>query len=416
MIDREKKIGVLKRILTSGMVFILVTSMLSALLLTTDCSPSHSFDHQLNSIVKPQRFSILRWELANLFQSNKNPSASINDSAIVIRYFSLVQQESELQSEIAAVEGGKLKGDLPQLNGQLSTLESEKNNIQSTVQAVLTAQIEATLFQQKIYTAIGKIKFNLPAVNFELTEPPHMLAISPLDKITLEKSILLSQDISTQQIDNIESGVDALHVSSLVVELGGFGGAYPTFVTNTSDIRFTIETAIHEWLHQYLAFKPLGFFYLLDALGIRPDYDVATMNETVADIVSQELASSLLCHYYSNCEVAGRPVTPAPGFDFDQEMRNTRKTVDALLAQGKIDQAEQFMEQERQFLLTQGYYIRKLNQAYFAFNGIYADSPTSINPIGTEMKNLRTQSTSIADFLKKVERMTGTRELVASLK
>jgi len=39
-------------------------------------------------------------------------------------------------------------------------------------------------------------------------------------------------------------------------------------VDNSADLRFTIDAAAEEWLHQYLAFKPLGFNYVLNLLGI----------------------------------------------------------------------------------------------------------------------------------------------------
>ncbi len=52
-------------------------------------------------------------------------------------------------------------------------------------------------------------------------------------------------------------------------------------------------------------------------------------------------------------------------------MNETRVTVDQLLADGKIDQAEAYMEQRRELFVAHGYLIRKLNQAYFAFYGGY---------------------------------------------
>ena len=60
------------------------------------------------------------------------------------------------------------------------------------------------------------------------------------------------------------------------------------------------------------------------------------------------------------------------------------------------------MKEKQQYLAANGYYIRKLNQAYFAFYGSYADSPTSVDPIGTKLKQLRQQSTSVTDFLNTV--------------
>ena len=97
-------------------------------------------------------------------------------------------------------------------------------------------------------------------------------------------------------------------------------------------------------------------------------------------------------------------------------MREIRKTVDSYLARGEIEQAEEFMEQKRQYLASMGYYIRKLNQAYFAFYGTYADRPTSISPIGSELKELRAQSASLKDFLNRVAGMTSRQDLKDSIR
>ena len=63
-------------------------------------------------------------------------------------------------------------------------------------------------------------------------------------------------------------------------------------------------------------------------------------------------------------------------------MRALRQQVQDLLAAGKVDEAEALMEQKREEFATHGYFIRKLNQAYFAFYGFYATGPGSIDPIG----------------------------------
>ena len=104
-----------------------------------------------------------------------------------------------------------------------------------------------------------------------------------------------------------------------------------------------------------------------------------------------------------------------PGFDYDAAMRNIRLNVDSYLAQGQIEQAEQYMEAQRQLLNTEGYYIRKLNQAYFAFYGSYADSPTSVDPIGGEIKLLREHSLSIKEFLDTVSGLTNAQDLRATI-
>jgi hypothetical protein len=69
------------------------------------------------------------------------------------------------------------------------------------------------------------------------------------------------------------------------------------------------------------------------------------------------------------------------------------------------------MEEKRQYLFSMGYYIRKLNQAYFAFHGAYADSPTSVSPIGVKLKRLREESASLKEFLNTVADMTSRQEL-----
>ena len=97
-------------------------------------------------------------------------------------------------------------------------------------------------------------------------------------------------------------------------------------------------------------------------------------------------------------------------------MRNIRRAVDNYLARGEIEQAEEFMEQKRQYLASTGYYIRKLNQAYFAFYGTYADSLISISPVGLELKELRSQSTSLKEFLDRVAAMTSRQDLIESIK
>jgi len=96
-------------------------------------------------------------------------------------------------------------------------------------------------------------------------------------------------------------------------------------------------------------------------------------------------------------------------------MQKIRRAVDNYLADGEIEQAEQFMEDMRQYLASKGHHIRKLNQAYFAFHGVYADSPTSVDPIGLELKELRSRTTSLREFLNTVAVMTSRQDLKQSI-
>jgi hypothetical protein len=97
------------------------------------------------------------------------------------------------------------------------------------------------------------------------------------------------------------------------------------------------------------------------------------------------------------------------------EMRDLRRQVEAMLRDGKIDEAEQLMEQKRQFLALNGYYIRRLNQAYFAFYGSYADSAGSIDPIGPKLTQLREQSGSLKRYVERARELTSEGDLDQAL-
>ena len=95
-------------------------------------------------------------------------------------------------------------------------------------------------------------------------------------------------------------------------------------------------------------------------------------------------------------------------------MRITRERADELLAKGQIEEAEEYMEARRQVFWEHGYRIRKLNQAYFAFYGAYADLPGGAageDPVGEAVRDLRAQSPTLADFLKRISWMTSFEKL-----
>jgi hypothetical protein len=101
-------------------------------------------------------------------------------------------------------------------------------------------------------------------------------------------------------------------------------------------------------------------------------------------------------------------------------MNETRTTTDALLADGKIDEAEAYMETRRQVFWENGYLIRKLNQAYFAFYGAYADQPggaagATEDPIGNAVRELRAQSSSLSEFLNRISWMWSFEQLQSAV-
>jgi hypothetical protein len=249
------------------------------------------------------------------------------------------------------------------------------------------------------------------------------LVISRRDNIEQIAAISLQPDVPLERQVKIEDGVaQTLDVSTLVVPVGGIG-AYPTMVMRTDLFSWQVGTVIHEWTHNFLTLRPLGLNY-----GVTPE--LRTMNETTASIVENEIAPLLLARFYptltasrANLGLAAwnpnisHPDDPPP-FDFRAEMHTTRVRADELLADGKIDEAEAYMEARRQFFWDNGYAIRKLNQAYFAFYGAYADMPGGAageDPVGPAVRALRAQSASLADFLYTIAWMNSYQDLLDAI-
>ena len=225
------------------------------------------------------------------------------------------------------------------------------------------------------------------------------------------------------EIINLEEQIEAdFGLSALVVNVGGVG-TYPTMVIETTSLKNLIETVSHEWIHNYLSLRPLGIRYSKNS-------DLRTMNETTASIAGEEISQVVIETFYPDL-LDTSPLVPdivyasaklaaplnADEFSFSREMYNTRVQVDALLAEGKIDEAERYMENRRLFFWENGYAIRKLNQAYFAFHGAYADVPFSAagkDPVGENVRLLRSRHPSLASFIQAISQMRDYDELVSA--
>ncbi len=188
-----------------------------------------------------------------------------------------------------------------------------------------------------------------------------------------------------------------------------------------ANLEWVIDTVAHEWTHTYLMFRPLGWNYY-DSRAMR------TLNETVASIIGGEIAQRVMERYYPDrLDPADwpRPLsmrrnwlhheTAEPDFQFGEFMRKTRLEVDRLLDAGQVEQAEAYMDAQREVLVERGYTIRKLNQAYFAFHGSYAVGPSSTDPIGAKLRALLQRTATLADFLQTVARFDEPADLDAAL-
>jgi len=396
--------------------------LLSLCLIIGGCAPTADFDRSLKTIVRPHQFSIAQWEFETITGELNSlifgKGERVEDKAgAVVEYFNLVERIKGLEAEIAAVNAGYESSDLASLEAELDRLQQQKAALTDEVERIIAGQIKEVLAEQGIFHPLDnyiKLRVGFPPLIFKLEPPPHLLVVSPRDRIESMREIHLQQKLSIEAMESIEEQVDELGVSSLVTGIGGLG-TYPAFVIDDASLQFTVNAATEEWLHNYLTFKPLGFLYLLDLTGISRNYDIATMNETVVGIVSKEIGAIVCQTYYPGYADNHQQPAEEPEFDFNREMREIRQTVDTYLAKGEISQAEEFMEEKRQYLVSMGYYIRKLNQAYFAFHGTYADSPTSISPIGAELKQLREQSTSLKAFLDTAAAMTSRQDLSLSI-
>ena len=296
----------------------------------------------------------------------------------------------------------------------LNTLYERQSKLEPLAEAVLQEQISATLADLDLTTG-GQ---PLPPVLFHITPLPDDLVISPRDKIQQDAAISLLPDLSVDLQVSLENRVDtSLNVSSLVVPVGGIG-SYPTMVMRTTSLDWLSDTIAHEWTHNWLTLRPLGLNY-----DTSPE--LRTMNETTASIAGHEISVLVLKRYYPELAVGYdiQPVsfplhTPQADFSFNSEMHLTRVHVDDLLSQGRVAEAETYMEQRRQFFWQNGYAIRKLNQAYFAFYGAYADipaGPAGEDPVGPAVRLLRQRSASLTEFLKTISQMSSFSQLQAAI-
>lgn len=301
------------------------------------------------------------------------------------------------------------------VRAKLDEVLARQKQIAPLAEAVLQAQVTEVLAELGL-TAMGQ---PIPNVLYHSTPLPYALIVSPRDRIEQIANISVDTELTVDQQAALEAQVDTgLDTASLVVPIGGVG-VYPTMVMRTTDLNWLLNTISHEWIHNYLTLRPLGFLYTGSP-------ELRTMNETTASIAGDEIGRLVIERFYAELLPAvhtnpglvavpfGNPLPDDPPFDFRTEMHETRITVDALLAEGKIDEAEAYMEERRLIFLQNGYLLRKINQAYFAFYGAYADVPGGAageDPVGPAVRALRAQSDSLADFVNSISWMTSFEDL-----
>lgn len=238
-----------------------------------------------------------------------------------------------------------------------------------------------------------------PPVAFELSPSPPVLVESPRAAIRQDGALLLRPDLSREQAVVHERSIEQQDPerSALVVPSGGVA-AYPAIVDDSGTYADTVQAVAHEWTHHYLAFFPLGRAYFASA-------EARTINETVADMVGDEVAALVLARdgdptIASDGGSSQRAGTSAAAAD--RALRDLRVEVDGLLAAGRVADAELRMEAVRRDLDARGVHIRRINQAFFAWYGNYAARPDAVDPLGQQLRALREQTGSLARFVELV--------------
>jgi len=396
----------------------LLTFTLILLSLNASNMPPAGKVEQYRIYTRMIEFDYVSWTINALFvkieQAGLDAQRYLPDSSqkkIVQNYFNLVGDIDETEAAVKKIYADpgvpnpleKASMLLKKLDG----LKAYQQRLGPLAESVLQQQVDQILAGDGL-TLGGQ---PMPPLLYHVTPLPMALIISPRNIIRQDANISLLPGLSIDPIVALEKDVEkTFNVSALVTDIGGVG-TYPTMVLDTTDMKFLSDTIAHEWTHNFLTLRPLGLNY-----DTTPE--LRTMNETTASIVGSEVGNEVLTQFYPQYlpepvavlqQNIDQPPTQTENmpleFNFRKEMHTTRVTADKLLAEGKTTDAEAYMEAQRQVFWAHGYQIRRLNQAYFAFYGAYADVPggaAGSDPVGPAVRALRQKSASLKDFLNRI--------------
>jgi hypothetical protein len=270
---------------------------------------------------------------------------------------------------------------------------------QEALPTAFAVVVENELRERGVVSVAG---LAFPPVSVVATGAPRVLIVSPRHEIRLAYWVLLPGQMELETIEALEQSVERLGLSALAVRTGGIS-TYPVIAPVDTDPQFTLQTVAHEWAHTALFFTPLGRAY-----GGNPE--ARAINETTADIVGKEIADAIV----RDLGLSPPAHEEAAADDVRADLRRIRAEVDARLAAGDVAGAEAFMEEERRALEARGYRFRRLNQAFFAFHGNYAEGPAASTEVLDTLHDLRARSTSLGDFIGRVGGLTSLADLRAA--
>ena len=354
--------------------------------------------------VASHRFNLLAWEMGNVFDKWyhelvflrpwNSPLPRGERIALAEEFFLMGEEERRLEGELLTVGESSPEGD--GIRQRLAEIHDRQNNIRPVVEQTVEGEISDVLVAEGFSSRIGAI---LPPVDTVLRRSPALLVTSPRDRIFRLENTLLRHGVRPDAREVLEQlMLEERNLSAIVVNTGGIG-TFPSVVSSRSSMHYALTTVAHEWLHNWFFFQPLGQHFW-------DNPDMTTLNETAATLGGWEIGDRA---YEAMTGIKFQRKPPSPpaqrdpnAFDFNAEMRETRHRTEELLAEGRIAEAESYMEERRQELLERGYRIRKINQAYFAFYGSYATSAASVSPIEGQLRGLRQRSETLGEFLNTV--------------
>ena len=315
-----------------------------------------------------------------------------------------IERAQEFFDLIAEIKELERRPESAESNRRISELQKRRIDMQPDVEETIESEISSILAEEGFSSRIGVI---FPPVDTVFTESPAVLITSPRERIDQISSTLLKPGISGETRGKLEDLIFLEDgVSALIVSTGGVA-TYPSVVTASGNLRDVLAITAHEWLHHWFFFQPLGQHFWDSA-------DMTTLNETAASIGGEIIGDRAFTAMTGEIvtRVPYREPTDPGAFDYNLAMRETRLTTETLLAEGKIEEAEAYMEERRKFIADKGIFIRKINQAFFAFYGSYAASAASVSPIGGQLDELRDQSRTLGEFLKIVGEFDQVEDLV----
>ncbi|MCC6176484.1 MAG: hypothetical protein IT305_14350 [Chloroflexi bacterium] len=363
----------------------MVLALVAAVLLLSGGAPPREL--RITQAAAPYAFHLVDWHLAQ-----------IGERATQIVGGLLVGADSVSSHDRAAAAA--------YFAASLSAREALRPAAEAAVERALTSVL---LRQNLGYPApFADRRALFPPPSFTFVSPPQVLIVSPRDRIAVVQSVVLRPDVTLSQDEQLETGVDSLGVSALVVPIGGLA-TYPAMVLEGSPKTDALASVAHEWTHGYLFFTPLGLRYWSSSAA-------HNINETTAELVGREIGPQVARELGLDSPLpAARPAGLAQDSQYRSVLRATRIEVDSLLADGKVDEAEALMRQRRDELAAMGDDIRVLNQAYFAFYGSYGDAASGSSPISRQVAKLRAQSASLGDFLRQVGQLTSADDLARAV-